>query len=109
MNSPVFVWLGRCTAQDISLGVGQLKITTTKSQTLHDIPEAIYLGNIFQLLLGRRESIVEEGENSNEKVIAPQGVCGGGKGRFEALWGLFRLAVPMSRTPTGCTYLQAKS
>lgn len=76
---------------------------------LHSIPEAIHQGTVFQLLLSVRKIISEEEENTNKKVIVPQGVCGGGKGRFEALWGLFRQAVPMSCTPTGCAYLQAKS
>lgn len=91
------------------------KQQTTKQQNnktttfLHSIPEAIRQGNVFQLLLSVTEIISEEEENTNKKVIVPQGVCGGGKGRFEALWGLFRQAVPMSCTPTGCAYLQAKS
>lgn len=101
MDSPVLVWVG-VPLRTFHLGWDYLK-QQQKQKTPHDIPEAIHLGNVFQLLLRMRESISEGEENSNKKVIAPQGVSGGGRGRFEALWGLFRQAVPMSRTPTGCT------
>lgn len=85
--------LGRYTTQNITNNKQQ---QNDNNIPLHSIPEAICQGNVFQLLLSVREIISEEEENTNKKVIVPQGVWGGGKGRFEALWGLFRQAVPMS-------------
>lgn len=98
MDSPVLLWVD-VPPRTFYLGWNHFR--------QNGVPEDIHLGS-FSCWWGR--GIEFQGKKIViKKVIAPQGVCGGGKGRFEARWGLFRQAVPMSCTPTGCTYLQAKS
>ena len=55
----------------------------------------MYLG----LLLRTREVISVEEGIVIKKVMVPQGMRGGGKGRFEALWDSSGRAVPMSCSP----------
>ena len=61
-----------------------------KKNQQHNRPEALCLRNIFRLQLRTQEGISEEEEIVIKKVMVPQGRRGGGKSRFEALWGLPR-------------------
>lgn len=81
-----------------------------KKTKQHDWPEVICLGNGFGLLLRTQGSISGKEGNSNKRWCGAPGCVGRWLRQiWSTVGGALGRNVPMSCTPTACTYLRAKT